>query len=378
MQVSKDLTELQTKKIVFRVDATRQIGSGHLMRCLTLANEGLLRGWKSYFVMRDADFEIQKKISSSGHEFRPLKDEGSELANSEAVLQHSHWLSVSQETDAADTLEFVLQVCPDWIIVDHYAIDATWHKIVKEKCSSIMVIDDLADRKLECDILLNQNHGFSAHDYSDKIMGNCDLLLGANFALLRPEFREWRKHSLSRRKSKNLQRVLITMGGVDANNHSLAILKELATSFHAKKCEFLVVLGAMYSFHEEMDEFIATSDLTVAKITDAENMAEIMSLADICIGSAGSSALERCCLGLPNLLLSIAKNQDRIAHDLEQRGVTSVTALGSIACAFDRFFEAEKAKFLIEIIAKSSELCDGAGAIRVIEKLEVFDAGNIT
>lgn len=377
MQVLKDLTEIQTRKIVFRVDASIQIGSGHLMRCLTLANEGLTRGWKSFFVMRDADLEIQQKISSFGHEFRLLRAADDERLNNDIDLMHSHWLSVSQRTDAAETLEIVLKVCPDWIIVDHYAIDAAWHTIVKEKCDGIMVIDDLADRKLDCDILLNQNLGFSVHDYSNKIVGDCELLLGADFALLRPEFREWRQRSLKRRSSKKLNRVLISMGGVDANNHSLTILKELAASVHAKQCEFTIVLGSLYPFHEEIDEFIDASELSVSKITDANNMAEIMSFSDICIGAAGSSTLERCCLGLPNLMVSIAKNQDRIACDLQERGVAILTASGTIARDFDTCFEAKAAEFLVEMSAKSSAFCDGEGAKRVIEKMEAFDGRHI-
>lgn len=377
MQVLKDLTEIQTRKIVFRVDASRQIGSGHLMRCLTLANEGLTRGWKSYFLMRDADLDIQKKISSFGHEFRLLKAVDEERVNNDIALPHSHWLSVSQRTDAIETLEILLKVCPDWIIVDHYAIDATWHTIVKEKCDGMMVIDDLADRKLDCDILLNQNLGFSAHDYSNKLVGDCELLLGAGYALLRPEFREWRKRSLERGNSNKLNQVLISMGGVDANNHSLKILKELVASVHAKRCEFTVVLGSLYPFHAEIDEFIDATELSVTKITNANNMAEIMSFSDICIGAAGSSILERYCLGLPNLIISIAKNQDRIACDLQERGVAILTASGTIARDFDKCFEAKTAEFLVEMSVKSSAFCDGEGAIRVIEKLEAFDGRNI-
>ena len=200
-------------KLFFRVDASSLIGSGHFMRCLALADEATLGGWKSVFVMRVPTVRIMERLRFSGHELQMLTDNAKITKPQLNVNHHSHWLSVPQETDAFETVKLIEKIDPDWVIVDHYALDAKWLTIVNEANVNILVIDDLGDRELICDLLLDQNLGATAKKYVGKLSDDCRLLLGPTFALLRNEFREWRQRSLEGRVDRNVENILITMGG---------------------------------------------------------------------------------------------------------------------------------------------------------------------
>ena len=368
-RVSKGLTEL-SGSVLFRVDASNKIGSGHIMRCLTLANETLLRGRKSIFVMRDPEIQIINKVKSSGHELHLLVDEDKSIAYRMDELAHSNWLSVSQETDAIETTRVIQEVNPEWVVADHYALDAQWHSIVKKTGKKLLVIDDIADRVIDCDILLNQNVGFSEKDYIEKIKADTKIFLGPKYALIRPEFLQWREFSLNRRKTPDNKRVLITMGGVDAQNQTLNVLQILEPSINAAKCEFVVVLGELYPFLDELNKFVAVSSNKITNLVNVNNIAELMASSDICIGATGSSAWERCCLGLPTLTIAIAENQKRIAASLNEIGVAVRTERKRLKTDFDILFEAGGSNALTDIVKKSSELCDGLGALRILEYLE--------
>ena len=369
MQASKGLIEL-SGTLLFRVDASSLIGSGHLMRCLTLADGARSRGWQSFFVTRDLSRELINKVKASGHKLHHLVEIDKNKSFKINELAHSNWLTVSQETDAIETTHLIKKINPDWVIVDHYSIDAAWHTIIKKTGKKLLLIDDLADRVLNCDILINQNLGFSDKDYAAKVKADTLMLFGPKYALLRPEFREWREFSLSRRAVFPKKRVLITMGGVDAQNHTLKVLETLERSVNAHKCEFLVVLGSLYPYFDELNKFAGNSINSIKKLTNIDNMAEIMANSDICIGAAGSSSWERCCLGLPTLTFAIAENQKRIAASLNDHHVAIRTDEERLKTDFDGLFETGGTITLTDVVKNSSELCDGFGARRIIASLE--------
>ena len=277
------------------------------MRCITLANHATLRGWHPCFVSRDPDNFSINLIQSAGHEIRKLASVKSKKIKSLNPLIHCDWLPVSQEHDAKETLKVVNDFKPDFIVVDHYALDSTWHSILKDNCKKIMVIDDLGDRKLSCDILLDQNLGASPEKYKGKVSQSCRLLLGPQFALLRDEFRDWRDRSLKRRVNKIIEKILITIGGVDAPNYTLKILKELQKSRHAKKCVFTVVVGGSYPHLDILNKFIISSKLKISILVNVDNMASIMTNSDLCIGAAGTTSWERCCWDCQLLLFPSLK-----------------------------------------------------------------------
>ena len=368
MQASKGLIDL-SGTLLFRVDASSLIGSGHLMRCLTLADEARSRGWRSFFVTRDLSSELIDKVKASGHKLYHLVEIDKNKSFKINELAHSDWLNVSQETDAIETSHLIEKINPDWVIVDHYAIDATWHTIIKKTGKKLLVIDDLADRVLNCDILINQNLGFLDKDYAGKVKVDTQMLFGPKYALLRPEFREWREFSLSRKTVFPKKRVLITMGGVDAENHTLKVLETLEGSLNAHKCEFLVILGPLYQFLDEFNKFTENSHNDIRMLTNIDNMAEIMANSDVCIGAAGSSSWERCCLGLPTLTFTIAENQHRIAAYLHDRKVAVTTEIEALRSDFDNIFSLKGSDVLMRVSFNGQKICDGLGSERVVKLL---------
>lgn len=352
------------------MDGSNEIGTGHVMRCLALTNKAKQHGWECVFVLRDPEYEIVKFIVSCGHKVKKLLSlaEGETISSNE--LAHSHWLPVSQIQDASETINLIHNLKPDWIIVDHYALDATWLSIVKGSNASIMVIDDLGDRNLICDILLDQNLGASAEKYDGKLPSNCRLLLSPTFALLRSEFSEWRERSLEGRIDRNVENILITMGGADAENYTLQILKEIKKSKYAKKCVFTVIIGGAYPHTNILNEFVNSSGLTISVSSNVKNMAEIMNNSDLCIGAAGSTSWERCCLGLPTITVAIANNQRKIAEQLSQRNVAIYSNLSNLLVDFEQFFDISGKELQRVLSTNSRQICDGLGVSRVVAELE--------
>ena len=357
-------------KLLFRTDASKKIGTGHVMRCLALSVEARRRGWNCCFVLRDPSKSIIDVILGSGSEVRVIITKTSSQVSKLNKLIHSDWLNTSQSNDANESLNFIIDYKPNWIIVDHYAIDSTWATIVKKHVPKILVIDDLGDRNLVCDILLDQNLGASSAKYAGKVPRNCKLLLGPRFALLRSEFREWRESSLEGRKNRNVENILITMGGVDAENYTLQILKEIKKSKYAKKLVLKVITGGAYPHTNSLKEFVNSSGLTVSVAPNVKNMAEIMSKSDLCFGAAGSTSWERCCLGLPTITFAIANNQREIADQLSQRNVAIYSDLSNLKLDFEQFFDMSGKELQRALSTNSSQICDGLGVSRVLAELE--------
>ena len=351
------------------MDASRKVGTGHMMRCLALANEAKQRKWECIFVLRHPEDRIVEYISSFDHRVKKLSSEDDEKITQNTTA-HGDWLPVSQVQDANETAEVICDLKPDWIIVDHYALDAIWFTIIEKTNTKIFVIDDLGDRELICDLLLDQNLGASAEKYDGKLPINCRLLLGPTYALLRSEFKDWREHSVKSRLDRNIENILITMGGVDADNHTLQILKEISKSDYARKCALTVLVGGSYPHTKKLHEFLQTSKLKVSVLSNVNNMAHLMCESDLCIGAAGSTSWERCCLGLPTITFTIADNQIKIAEQLSQRNVAIYSDLTSLLTDFERFFDISGKELRRSLSANSYQICDGLGVPRVLAELE--------
>ena len=301
-------------KVVFRVDASLKMGTGHVMRCLTLAQILKENGVGVKFICRKHEGNLIDKIHLSGFNVQELEVlEETEVNNK---LAHSHWLGATQQQDANDCIDILKVKKTDLLIVDHYGIDEQWQEILKPYCEKIMVIDDLADRKHLCDILLDQTFGRQQEDYLPLTPEYCEFLLGSQYALLRPEFSKWRPYSLERRRKPKFKQLLINMGGVDIDNVTENILDELRMCSLPDDINITVVMGAhaphLESVKLKSNEFPYNVDVKV----DVDNMAEIMSNIDIAIGAAGATTWERCCLGLPTIQIVIADNQNIIAKSL--------------------------------------------------------------
>lgn len=364
--------------VAFRVDASTLIGSGHVMRCLTLANALAEAGARCYFVMREMPGSLESAVRSRGHQAVMLSSgEAEGIASlSEDEPFHSAWLGVSWEADASETLQALKGIELDWLVVDHYALDHRWESQVGGRCGRLMVIDDLADRAHQCDLLLDQNLGREPHDYDDLVPVHTKRLIGSDYALLRPEFSQARALSVEERKTREPGNILVSMGGVDAVNVTSDVLRVLDSIEVVASYRVTVVLGAACPHIDEVIEQSESMRLDTRVVVNANYMAELMSQADLAIGAAGGSAWERCCLGLPSLLVVMADNQRPGAEALKRAG--AAIGLGwpdAIEETLPRaMLEVMAPGRLLELSQNAAAICDGLGVERVADALrEISD-----
>jgi UDP-2,4-diacetamido-2,4,6-trideoxy-beta-L-altropyranose hydrolase len=300
--------------IAFRTDASKQIGTGHFMRCLALADELKKKGAQISFVSRHLPVHLSDLLIARGLKYKPLSADAMEEPGDE--LAHSHWLPTSQAQDADSTRRALGNQSWDWIVVDHYALDARWEGALRGNCKKIIVIDDLADRKHDCDVLLDQNYYEDMNfRYSSKVPAHCQLLLGPKYALLREEFGILHKHTKPR--AGNVKKVLIFFGGVDALNHTSLAIQALAKLNCQQQVD--VVIGANHPNCIEIQNDCAEYGYVCHVQTT--HMAKLMAEADLAIGGGGIATWERCCLGLPTLTLCLAENQRKQVVDAAKKGL---------------------------------------------------------
>ena len=335
-------------KVVFRVDASLEMGTGHVMRCLTLANELKQQNHEIVFICRELTGNLILLIKYPVLVL-PKND------NFQSDGLYLNWLGATQEQDAEQTIK-VIPKNIDLLIVDSYALDEIWHKQLKPYTKKIMVIDDLADRQFDCNVLLNQNLGTQIEDYKDKVLNNCELLLGCDYALLRPEFPNLREKALIKRKNtKVIKNILISMGGSDITNKTYDILQEVSDDLN-----IVVILGGI-SPHNKIIKNYAKSKKNVKVVVDADNISSLMFDADLAIGAGGSTSWERCCLGLPTLLYVLAENQRKIAGNLEQLGAVKI--VDNLKVNLQNILN--NFSFWQIMSEKAQTVCDGIGVKRI-------------
>ncbi len=339
-------------RFVFRVDSSTIMGSGHLMRCLTLANELKNQDHKVVFICGELQGNLVGLIK---HNVLVLPKDDNFKAND----MYLSWLGSTQEEDAKQTVKVIPKKI-DYLIVDSYSLDSEWHQKLRPHVRRIMVIDDLANRKFDCDILLDQNLNSKVESYRNKVPHSCKIFLGNDYALLRPEFSLTRGKALEKRKNtKEIRSILVSMGGSDINNISYDILQDLDCNYNTT-----VVLGKNSPHNVMIEDYAKGKNIEV--VINARNMSKLMLKADLAIGAGGSTSWERCCLGLPTLLFVTAENQRAIAKNLDQLGaVILVKNLKDDLQAITNNVD------LWHAISKSaSTICDGIGVKRVVKFLE--------
>ncbi|MHC6224577.1 UDP-2,4-diacetamido-2,4,6-trideoxy-beta-L-altropyranose hydrolase [Pseudomonas sp. X10] len=355
--------------IFFRVDASLDMGTGHVMRCLTLARALRDLGHQCLFASREHPGNLNTFVQSQGFEVRSLPMGQSQ----DSGLFHAHWLGASQQEDAQVCHRIIESFRPDWLVVDHYALDLRWEEAVMPPHCRLLVIDDLADRPHRCDVLLDQNLGKKVDDYRPWVPDDCMILTGPFNALLRSEFAALRGESLSRRSGRPLHEVLIALGGVDQYNHTGAILEALKSCELPGNIRFTVVLGATAPHLQAVREMAISCPWSVEVLCGISDMAERMASADLAIGAGGGTTWERCCLGLPTLLVILAENQKPAGLALEATGSIQVIDLGmplvvQLQSAFSRL---GKNGVLYAMSVAASAITDGLGVERLLARMGV-------
>jgi UDP-2,4-diacetamido-2,4,6-trideoxy-beta-L-altropyranose hydrolase len=361
--------------IVFRVDASIEIGTGHVMRCLALAEALRERGVRSRFLCRARAGNLIGRIRERGFAVDALPEAAVGLSVAAMAVgmrepAHAAWLGAHWLSDARQTLALLRDAPPDWLIVDHYALDARWEREVRQSCGGLMVIDDLADRPHHCDLLVDQNLGRGVADYEALVPAPCRKLTGPRYALLRSEFAKLRAYSLSRRALAPVKSILIAMGGVDRANASGHVLAALRDGELPNEIVVNVAMGPTAPWVDRVRAVASTAPGRANVLTDVQDMGQLMADSDLAIGAAGGSSWERCCLGVPTVLLALADNQRKVAEMLAARG--AAVYAGDAGSGPRRAAAAAKSLLQdVELLPRLSQagagLCDGAGAGRVAE-----------
>lgn len=356
--------------IAFRVDASIQIGIGHVMRCITLAELLTEMGHSCFFLCRSFHGNLCALIRSKGFFVFLLKsNKKNEIKKSNSKQSpYDNWLQVDWDVDAEETQVILKNFNVDWLIVDHYGLDYRWEIEVSRFVKKIMVIDDLADRSHLCNLLLDQTFGRVVDSYLELVPNNCEIICGSRYAILRSDFLRLRNLSLRKRNSPSLNKILITMGGADENNISLRVLKTLTKCNLPIDSQITVVLGPTSPWASSLIEQAKLMPWETRVMIGVKNMAELMVESDVAIGAAGSTSWERCCLGLPSIIVILADNQRLISKVLLDAGASLGLDLHEIEDKLPLILPMSLDK-MINISCAASLMVDGLGAQRVINKM---------
>lgn len=352
--------------VLFRTDASVALGSGHVMRCLTLADNVRAHGGTARFICRQYQGNLIPSIKALGHEVHALP-EGQE------DVPYAEWLDPEWARDAEQTMAALAdQPAPaDWLIVDSYSLRAPWERKVRASAERVMAIDDLGNRDHDCDVVLDQNFHTDPHArYAKLCPPSCLRLLGPRYALLRPEFRA--KRTVAKERDGSVRSIAIFLGSSDPNNLTARVIDAIAPVVPTG-VRIDVVVGSVSRHRQILGSLGARSEQIKAHTGD-QDMASLYAAADLAIGAAGTSTWERCCLGLPSIVIAIAQNQEPSAAELGTDG--RIVYLGTSAEA-TRARIAEATKALLEnpvhvkhLSLACAELVDGKGAERVTLALD--------
>lgn len=369
-------------KVAFRVDASLQIGSGHVMRCLTLADALAAQGATCQFICRQLEGNLIATIAQRGFAMTPLPMPSPTDAADESIKIDSYsrneykgWLGISYIKDAAQTAAALSSAQADWLVVDHYALDAQWENAMRPHTHKLMVIDDLANRPHQCDVLLDQNLGRQPQDYANLVPPHCKLLIGPQYALLRPEFAALRTYSLQRRAQPALKNLLIAMGGVDQHNATGQVLDALQNCALAPECRITVVMGLQAPWLVQVQARALCMSRPCEVLVNISDMAQRMADSDLAIGAAGSTSWERCCLGLPSLMVVLADNQKLGAQALhDAKAALLIGGVSDIALQLPVAISAlSSMQRLHDMSDAASAITDGHGALNVSKSTGVLN-----
>lgn len=311
------MSSKRAAKVVIRADASTAMGVGHVMRCLALAGTLRDRGADVHFICREHDGHVSKRIEDDYH-FpvhrlpRP--------ASSIALCGYAAWLGVDWSVDAMEVRQTLadLEGPIDWMIVDHYALDARWEQLVRPLVGHILVVDDLFGNRHDCDLLLNQNLAPTAEArYHHLVPAACRLVMGPQYALLRPEFAMARQSVQPRTSFK---RLLLFFGGADTTNETAKAIRAVQALARQDVEAVDVLVGSANPHREHIRQLCENSPLLTMR-DHVKDVTPLYGGTDLVLGASGGSTWERACLGLPSLVVTIAENQEEVARSAEEAGI---------------------------------------------------------
>ena len=295
--------------VCIRADASVRLGTGHLMRCLALAQVLRRQGARITFLMHEVPAQLAEMLQHQEIALRRLGESGADHDAPDAV-----W-----ETDARRTAAALAEAdSPDWLVIDHYSLDDRWERFVRRPGLRLLVIDDLARRRHDCDALLNQNLLAEVDSrYGALLPKDCRLLAGPRFALLREEFSAARK--TLRREYARADHLLISMGGTDPDGVCLKVL-ETVDAMRLDTPQITAIVGVASPNRDVIEQrYAGRKGFRVVR--QAADMARLMAQADLAVGAGGTSIWERACVGLPAIVVPVAENQMEVSSTAAQAGI---------------------------------------------------------
>jgi UDP-2,4-diacetamido-2,4,6-trideoxy-beta-L-altropyranose hydrolase len=321
-------------KVLFRADASVRIGAGHVMRCLTLAHALSTQGAVCHFICRQLEGDLTQVIRQQGFELYTLTGP-----------------QPDEQQDAVQTLQRLGQTY-QLLILDHYALAQSYCSRLRQRCQHIMVIDDLANRVHDCDILLDQNlFAKPEQRYQRLLPAPCLQLLGPQYALLRQEFYQQKEHRLP-------QHILVGFGGSDEQNLTQLAIDAIA-QLKLPRLTADIVIGANNPWRAGLEQQAACLPNVQLHI-QCNTMATLMCRARLMLGAGGASHWERCICGLPGLVVTVAENQQATTAYLDQLG--ACVWLGQAADMSAQFF-AEQLRYFLSQPALLDEISQTAASI---------------
>jgi UDP-2,4-diacetamido-2,4,6-trideoxy-beta-L-altropyranose hydrolase len=335
------------KRLLFRADAGSRIGTGHVMRCLSLA--GAWQYGRSILISCCDSYDLARRAAEANVEFIPL------------VAAHPNC------QDLKDTLQYIRTLKADGVVLDGYHFDPAYQQAIKASGTHLMVIDDYAHQpRYEADVLVNQNIGAEILPYCCN--PGAQLLLGTRYALLRSQFSSCVGYK--RQIPCVGRKILVTLGGTDPDNVTLKVIRALQQS-NLESCEAVIVLGGGNTHEAEIRLAVRSAGARTRLVTDVSNMPELMVWADIAISAGGTTCWELALMGLPNIILVQAENQLKIADGLNRAGVALNlgwhydVSVDDISCTAKDLLQQESLRRRMS--AAGQKLVDGCGASRVAE-----------
>lgn len=350
--------------IVIRADSSIEMGNGHIMRCLTLAERLICEGANVIFVCRDFEKNSISQIENKG--IKVIK-----IPSERETFDHIKWTKDNWRLDVEETISVIneMEKSTNILIVDHYGIDSNWEIQMSQYVNKVVVIDDLANRKHYCDLIIDPTFGESSEKYNNLIPKYAKGLYGVKYAILREDFRKFQKKDIVFRGRKI--KVHMFFGGIDSLNHTTKYSSIILKKF--KNVELHVVVGKAFGFTTDLIQLKTLYPENFDWVQDIDNMAEHMSKCDLAIGSPGNATWERACIGLPSAYLATNLNQIPILKRLEKKNLCvfmgeaskldSATFVGKLSM----FLSSET--LLKQLFYCSTKHVDGLGTDRVIKEL---------
>jgi UDP-2,4-diacetamido-2,4,6-trideoxy-beta-L-altropyranose hydrolase len=349
-------------RVALRTDASGRIGTGHLRRCLALARALNDEGAETLFVCRRHD-EFSTLIEREGQALAWLPQAGGEFRREAGDPPHAHWAGVPWSQDAAETVQALRDWRPDWVVIDHYAFDARWHEAVaaalQVRCAAI---DDLADRPLAVDLLVDHNAQPEGQDKYGARAAGARRLLGPRYALLAGAYAHAPRYRFRRRVGS----IGIFMGGADPDDFGGRAL--LACREQAGFRGMIELVSSARSPHFAAHQALAGRWPDTRVLADLPDLAAFFARHDLQIGSGGGAAWERCCVGAPTLAIQVAANQAPVLSFLAARGAAE--RIGTAEATIERIGAAvrsllEQPRRRLALVRASLGLVDGRGSARV-------------